>query len=90
MKFDIVKYISDVCEDYLQGRTTKAYTLSAIDLALDENSWQHLCDGKEVVSDGTGYFDDIKVNGGIVKAGKKTWRVHYDWCIEDKTEDKDK
>lgn len=86
MKFDIVKYISDVCEDYLQGRTTKAYTLSAIDLAIDENSWQHLCDGKEVVSDGTGYFDDIKVNGGIVKTKNNTWRVHSDWCVEDNKE----
>ena len=42
MKFDIVKYINDVCEDYLQGRHTKAYTLSAIDLALGEGSWRGL------------------------------------------------
>lgn len=83
MKFDIVKYISDVCEDYLQGRTTKAYALSAIDIALDENSWQRVCDGEEVISDTSGYFDDIKVNGGLVKADNKTWRVHSDWCIED-------
>lgn len=87
MKFDIVKYINNVCEDYLQGRHTKAYTLSAIDLALDENSWQRLCDGEEVVSDHSGYFDDIKVNGGLVKAGKKTWRVHSDWCVEDSEDD---
>lgn len=80
MKFDIVKYISDVCEDYLQGRHTKAYTLSAIDLALDENSWQRLCDGEEVISDDA---DDVKVTGGIVKADNKTWRVHSDWCVED-------
>lgn len=80
MKFDIVKYISDVCEDYLKGRHTKAYTLSAIDLALDENSWQRLCDGEEVISDDA---DDVKVTGGIVKADNKTWRMCPDWCIED-------
>lgn len=83
MKFDIVKYISNVCEDYLQGRHTKAYTLSAIDVALDEDSWQRLCDGNEVVSDDADSIDDIKVNGGLVKADNKTWRVHSDWCVED-------
>lgn len=87
MKFDIVKYINDVCQSYLQGCHTKAYVLSVIDLALAEDSWQRLCDGKEVVSDDA---DDVKVTGGIVKSYDQTWFVHPDWCIEDKMEDEDK
>lgn len=38
MKFDIVKYIDDVCQSYLQGYHTKAYVLSVIDLTLAEDS----------------------------------------------------
>lgn len=87
MKFDIVKYINDVCQSYLQGYHTKAYVLSVIDLTLAEDSWQRLCDGEEVVSDDA---DDVKVTGGIVKSYDQTWFVHPDWCIEDKTEDEDK
>lgn len=87
MKFDIVKYIDDVCQSYLQGRHTKAYVLSVIDLALDEDSWQRLCDDKEVTNDDVDNADDIRATGGIVKSYDKTWFVHPDWCIEDKTED---
>lgn len=76
MKFDIVKYINDVCQSYLQGCHTKAYVLSVIDLALDEDSWQRLCDGKEVVND-------------VVEANNQVWLIHSDWCIEDKTEAED-
>ena len=90
MKFDIVKYIDDVCQSYFRGRCTKAYALNVIDLALDENSLQRLCDGKEVVSDDANSTDDIKVTGGIVKSYDQTWFVRPDWCIEDKTEDEDK
>ena len=74
MKFDIVKYIADTCNDYLEGRHTKAYTLSTIDLALEEDSWQNLCDDKEVIDN-------------IVEANAQKWSVHPDWCIKDKTED---
>ena len=76
MKFDIVKYINDVCQSYLQGCHTKAYVLSTIDLALDEDSWQRVCDGKEVVN-------------GVAEANDQVWLIHSDWCIEDKTEDED-
>lgn len=89
MKFDIVKYINDVCQSYLEGCHTKAYVLSVIDSALDEDSWQRLCDGKEVVGDDADSNDDVKVTGGIVESYDKTWFVHPDWCIEDKTEDED-
>lgn len=86
MKFDIVKYIDDICQSYLQGYHTKAYVLSVIDLTLDENSWQRECDGKEVVSDGADSTNDIKVTGGIIKSYDNTWRVPSDWCIEDSEE----
>lgn len=76
MKFDIVKYINNVCQDYLQGRHTKAYVLSVIDLTLAEDSWQRLCDGKEVAN-------------GVAKANDQVWLISSDWCIEDKTEDED-
>ena len=76
MKFDIVKYINDVCQSYLQGYHTKAYVLSVIDLALDEDSWQRLCDGKEVVND-------------VAEANNQVWLIHSDQCIEDKTEAED-
>lgn len=49
MKFDIVKYIDDACQDYLQGHHTKAFTLFEIKLALEENYWPMLCDGKEMI-----------------------------------------
>lgn len=87
MKFDIVKYIDDVCQSYLLGRHTKAYVLSVIDLTLAEDSWQRLCDGKEVVSDDADNVDDIKINGGIIKSYDNTWRVPSDWCIEDSEDD---
>lgn len=77
MKFDIVKYIDDVCQGYFRGRCTKAYALNVIDLALDENSWSMLCDGKEMID-------------GTVEANDQAWDIHPDWCIEDKTEDEDK
>lgn len=73
MKFDIVKYISDVCEDYLQGRTTKAYTLDSIAMALEQDSWQRDCDGKKVVND-------------AVEADTGTYWAHKDWCVEDNKE----
>ena len=72
MKFDIIKYINDACEDYLQGGHTKAHALSNIKMALDGRSWQNLCDGYEVVND-------------IVEADDQKWYIHPDWCIE--TED---
>ena len=77
MKFDIVKYIDDVCQDYLQGRHTKEFTLLEIKLALEENSWPMLCDGKEMID-------------GTIEANDQTWAIHRDWCIEDKTEDEEK
>ena len=77
MKFDIVKFIDDACQDYLQGRNTKAFTLLEIKLALEENSWPMLCDGKEMID-------------GTIEANDTTWNIHPDWCIEDKTEDEEK
>ena len=74
MKFDIVKFIDDACQDYLQGRHTKAFTLLEIKLALEENSWPMLCDGKEMIDN-------------TIEANDQTWAIHPDWCIEDKTED---
>lgn len=87
MKFDIVKYIDDICQSYLQGYHTKAYVLSVIDLTLAEDSWQRLCDGKEVTSDDPNSDGDIKVTGGTVKSYDETWFVHPDWCIEDSKDD---
>ena len=74
MKFDIIKFIDDTCQDYLQDRHTKAYTLDSIAMALEQGSWQRDCDGKEVVND-------------AVEADTGTYWVHKDWCIEDKTEE---
>ena len=82
MKFDIVKYIDDVCQSYFRGRCTKAYALNVIDLALDENSLQRLCDGKEVA--------DVSETGGTIETNDQAWFVRSNWCIEDKTEDEDK
>ena len=82
MKFDIVKFIDGICQDYLQGRRTKALTLLEIKLALKENFWPMLCDGKEVI--------DVNEAGGTVEANNTTWDIHPDWCIEDKTEDEEK
>lgn len=82
MKFDIVKYIDDVCQGYFRGRCTKACALNVIDLALDENSLQRLCDGKEVA--------DVSETGGTIETNDTTWNIHPEWCIEDKTEDEDK
>ena len=82
MKFDIVKYIDDVCQSYFRGRCTKAYALGVIDLALDENSLQRLCDGKEVA--------DVSETGGTIETNDQAWFVRPNWCIEDKTEDEDK
>lgn len=76
MKFDIVKFIDDACQDYLQGRHTKAFTLLEIKSALEENSWPMLCDGKEMID-------------GTVEANDQAWSIHSDWCIEDKVEDED-
>lgn len=76
MKFDIVKFIDDACQDYLQGHHTKAFTLFEIKSALEENSWPMLCDGKEMID-------------GTVEANDQAWNIHPDWCIEDKTEDED-
>lgn len=76
MKFDIVKFIYDACQEYLQGRHTKAFTLREIKSALEENSWPMLCDGKEMID-------------GTVEADDRAWTIHPDWCIEDKTEDED-
>ena len=72
MKFDILKYINDRCESYLQDDRIKAFVLSDIRMALDDRSWQNLCDGHEAVDD-------------IVEADDQKWYVHPDWCIE--TED---
>lgn len=74
MKFDIVKFIDDICQDYLQGYHTKAFTLFEIKSALEENSWPMLCDGKEMIDD-------------TVEAAGHAWTIHPDWCIKDKTED---
>ena len=82
MKFDIVKYIDDVCQSYFRGGCTKAYALNVIDLALDENSLQRLCDGKEVA--------DVSETGGTIEINDQAWTIHPNWCIEDKTEDEDK
>lgn len=82
MKFDIVKFIDDACQDYLQGRHTKAFTLLEIKSALEENSWPMLCDGKEVV-------DYNGTSSGTVEADGHAWTIHPDWCIEDKTEDEE-
>ena len=82
MKFDIVKYIDDVCQSYFRGRCTKAYALNVIDLALDENSLQRLCDGKEVA--------DVSETGGTIEINDQAWTIHPNWCIEDKMEDEDK
>ena len=76
MKFDIVKFIDDACQDYLKGKRTKAFTLLEIKSVLKENSWPMLCDGKEVIND-------------VVEANDQVWLIHSDWCIEDKTEDED-
>lgn len=73
MKFDIVKFIDDACQDYLQGYHTKAFTLLEIKSALEENSRPMLCDGKEMID-------------GTVEADDQAWTIHSDWCIEDKTE----
>lgn len=78
MKFDIVKFIDDICQDYLQGWRTKESVLNDIKSALEENSWPMLCDGKEVV--------DISETDGTVEANDQEWSIHPDWCIEDKTE----
>lgn len=74
MKFDIVKYIDDVCQSYFRGGCTKAYALNVIDLALEENSWPMLCDGKEMI-------------GSTIEINDQAWTIHPNWCIEDKTED---
>lgn len=76
MKFDIVKFIDYICQDYLKGKCTKASTLREIRIALYDNSWQNWCDGKEVVN-------------GVVEANDQVWLISSDWCIEDKTEDED-
>lgn len=76
MKFDIVKFIDDACQDYLQGWRTKESVLNDIKSALEENSWPMLCDGKEMIDD-------------TVEANDTAWNIHPDWCIEDKTEDED-
>lgn len=78
MKFDIVKFIDDTCQDYLQGYRTKKSVLNDIKLALEKDSWQNLCDGKEVVND---------ITGRVIEANDQVWAMHPDWCIEDKTED---
>lgn len=75
MKFDIVAYIADQCNNYLQGCHTKAFTLDAIVMALEKNSWQRDCDGKEVVDD-------------FVEADTGRYWAHEDWCVRDETEDK--
>lgn len=76
MKFDIVKFIDDICQDYLKGKCTKASTLREIKAVLYDNSWQNWCDGKEVVD-------------GVVEANDQVWLIHSNWCIEDKTEDEE-
>lgn len=81
MKFDIVKFIDDACQDYLQGHHTKEFTLLEIKLALEENSWPMLCDGKEVA--------DVSETGGTIETNDHVWTIHPDWCIEDKTEAED-
>ena len=83
MKFDIIKYIDNVCQDYLQGRYTKALTLLEIKLALKENFWPMLCDGKEVV-------DYNGISSGTIEADNQVWSIHQSWCIKDKTEDEEK
>lgn len=77
MKFDIVKFIDDICQDYLKGARTKAGALSEIKAVLYDNSWQNWCDGKEMID-------------GTVEANDQAWDIHPDWCIEDKTEDENK
>lgn len=81
MKFDIVKFIDDACQDYLQGHHTKAFTLREIKFALDENSWPMLCDGKEVIG--------VSETGGTIETNDQVWTIHPDWCIENKTEDEE-
>lgn len=76
MKFDIVKFIDDICQDYLKGKCTKASTLREIKAVLYDNSWPMLCDGKEMID-------------GTVEANDQAWLIHSDWCIEDKTEDEE-
>ena len=77
MKFDIVKYIEDLCVSYSKGYATKADTLLRIKWALDDDSWQTKCDGKEVIDDRVTLQDKPKVE----------YYTHPDWCIEDKTEE---
>ena len=73
MKFDIIMYISDACKSYLQGDRNKTYALSNIKMALDDRSWQNLCDDREVVND-------------IVEVDDQKWYVHPDWCVKDNKE----
>lgn len=75
MKFDIVKYIADNCNDYFEGHQTKADTLSAIAMALKNDSWQYDCDGKEVIDE-------------FVKTGTGRYWMWPTWCIEDAEDDK--
>lgn len=76
MKFDIVKYIEDLCVSYNKGCATKADTLLRIKWALDDGSWQAKCDGKEVIDDRVTLQDEPKVE----------YYTHPDWCVEDSKE----
>nr|DAF46364.1 MAG TPA: hypothetical protein [Podoviridae sp. ctsUe5] len=82
MKFDILKFIDDACQDYLQGWRTKESVLNDIKSALDENSWQNQCDGKEAIDDVTG--NGI---GKVIETNNNVWAIHSYWCIKDNTED---
>lgn len=80
MKFDIVKYIGDMCNRYYEGIDSQEETIDKINGALNHNSWQNRCNNKKV----TKSYNNIC----IVKANG-IWYVHLDWCIEDsKDEDK--
>ena len=49
--------------------------------ALKDNSWQNLCNNKEV----TEVYDNTDT--GVIEVNNDAWFVHLDWCIKNKTED---
>mgnify|MGYP007058132731 CR=1 FL=1 len=81
MKFDIVKYIDDLCSRYYRGIDTQEETINNIKNALKDNSWQNLCNNKEV----TEVYDNTDT--GVIEVNNDAWFVHLDWCIKNKTED---
>lgn len=83
MRFDIVKYIDDLCSRYYQGIDTQEETISNIKDALKDNSWQNLCNNKEVIK----VYDNTDT--AAIEDNNGVWFVHSDWCIKNKTEDED-